>query len=119
LDINQHLLTSVGYGNLHVSRSTDSFFWLLIQDRLNTRNVLGRKNFTLPSYMFAKNNCKVEETLVHLFWNCSFAQKFWDYVCPQRASNLSVLEAFSDIKEKLNLPFFSWRSQFLRLGEFG
>jgi hypothetical protein len=69
--------------------------------------------------MFAKNNCKVEETLVHLFWNCSFAQKFWDYVCPQRASNLSVLEAFSDIKEKLNLPFFSWRSQFLRLGEFG
>jgi hypothetical protein len=48
----------------------------------------------------------MEETLAHLFWNCPFAQKCWDYVCPQRTSSLSVLEAFIDIKEKLNLPFF-------------
>jgi hypothetical protein len=27
-----------------------SFFWLLMHDRLNTRNWLGRKNFVLPSY---------------------------------------------------------------------
>jgi hypothetical protein len=69
--------------------------------------------------MCAKNNCKVEETLVHLFWNCSFAQKFWDYVCPQRASNLSVMEAFSDIKEKLNLPFFFMEISILAAGESG
>jgi hypothetical protein len=51
------------------------FFWLLLLDRLNTRNLLGRKNFHLPSYSCATLLCTDEETLVHLFWVCPFAEK--------------------------------------------
>jgi hypothetical protein len=45
-----------------------------------------------------------EETLVHLFWFCHFAQNCWDSIC-FRARNLKSLEVFYDIREKMNLPF--------------
>ena len=68
------------------------FFWLLLLDRLNTRNLLARKNFNLQSYLCATLQCPREETLIHLFWTCPFAAQCWDYVCPQRTRNLSVIE---------------------------
>jgi hypothetical protein len=43
------------------------FFWLLLHDRLNTRNLLGRKKFVLTCYDCATLECRQEETLVHLF----------------------------------------------------
>ena len=48
------------------------FFWLLLRDRLNTRNILRRKNRTLEDCW--NNGCEVlcnngcEETLFHLFF---------------------------------------------------
>jgi hypothetical protein len=48
-------------------------FWLLLVDRLNTRNLLGRKNFHLQSYNCDVLNCNDEETLIHLFWKYPFA----------------------------------------------
>ena len=33
------------------------FFWLLLQDRINTRNLLARKNFQLQSYSCVSNGC--------------------------------------------------------------
>lgn len=53
------------------------FFWLLLKDRLSTRNILRRKQMTLKTY-----NCEIclmmaEETVEHLFWHCPFAQQCW------------------------------------------
>jgi hypothetical protein len=81
------------------------FFWLLLHDRLNTRNLLGRKFFVLTCYDCATLECRQEETLVHLFWSCPFAEECWDFICPQRTKNLSVLEAISNMKDLLKLPF--------------
>jgi hypothetical protein len=81
------------------------FFWLLLHDRLNTRNLLGRKNFHLQSYDCIYINCPLEETLEHLFWNCPFAEICWDFICPSRRNDLQFLEGIVDIKEKLQLPF--------------
>jgi hypothetical protein len=44
--------------------------------------------------------------LVHLFWTCPFADKYWDFICPPRTKNLPVYEPFSDIKHKLQVPFY-------------
>jgi hypothetical protein len=74
-------------------------------DRLNTRNLLRRKNFHLPSYTCVNYNCAEEETLVHLFWSCPFAAKCWDFICPQRDRNLSVYEAISDMRHRIHKPF--------------
>jgi hypothetical protein len=81
------------------------FFWLLLHDRLNTRNLLRRKNFMLQSYQCIVESCNEEETLVHLFWACSFAKKCWDFISPQRNRSLSILEAFEDMRVKMKLPF--------------
>ena len=43
------------------------FFWLLLLDRLNTRNLMMRKNFNLPDYNCVTSNCITEESANHLF----------------------------------------------------
>ena len=53
------------------------FFWLLLRDRLSTRELLRRRNMHLPSYDCACCTLDVEETLSHLFLVCPFAQACW------------------------------------------
>jgi hypothetical protein len=84
---------------------TQILFWLLLLDRLNTRNLLRRKNFNLPSYNCELPGCSEEESLEHLFQTCPFANKCWDSVCPQRCRNLSIIDSIKDIKDKLQVPF--------------
>jgi hypothetical protein len=45
------------------------FFWLLLNDRLNTRNLLRHNRFHLPSTNCVMFNHGVEETMHHLFCN--------------------------------------------------
>lgn len=82
------------------------FFWMLLLDRVNTRNLLRRKTFYLESYNCALKSCQQEETVFHLFWGCPFAVRCWNYICPTRDTPSSILEAIEDMKEKLRLPFF-------------
>jgi hypothetical protein len=82
------------------------FFWLLLHDRLNIRNLLGRKKFLIQSYTCATLNCSHEETLHYLFVTCPFASACWDFICPNRSKGMSILETFSDLKENLHVSFF-------------
>ena len=50
------------------------FFWLLMNDRLNTRNLLRRKKFVLPSVHCVLCSTNNEETIKHLMFECPFAQ---------------------------------------------
>jgi hypothetical protein len=77
-----------------------------VHDRVNTRNLLTRKTFYLESYNCALMNCQHEETLFHMFWGCTFAERCWDFVCPNRDNPSSIWEALVDLKAKLGLPFF-------------
>lgn len=43
------------------------FFWLLLMDRLNTRNILRRKNRQLDDYNCVLCNTNTEESCFHLF----------------------------------------------------
>lgn len=43
------------------------FFWMVLHDRINTRNLLRRKTFHLESYNCAVHTCQHEETLFHFF----------------------------------------------------
>ena len=91
------------------------FFWMLLHDRVNTRNLLRRKNFVLEAYNCAVRDCYQEETPQHLFSGCPFAIRCWDFICPSRTPNLSVLEAFQDLKDKLRYPF---SMEFIILGSW-
>jgi hypothetical protein len=52
------------------------FFWLL-NDRLNTRNLLRRKHFSIPSVNCVLCSHGMEETIKHLIFECEFAQMCW------------------------------------------
>lgn len=56
------------------------FFWLMIRDRLNTRNLLRRKNMHLEDYSYVLCNSGQEETSWHLFFECPFSQLCWDTI---------------------------------------
>jgi hypothetical protein len=81
------------------------YFWLLLKDRLSTRNILRRKNRVLPSYECVLCSTLQEETVEHLFLNCQFAQACWGLLhlfIPQGDPN-QVLTSF---KDKLYVGFF-------------
>jgi GH15 family glucan-1,4-alpha-glucosidase len=50
------------------------FFWLLLQDHLNTRELLKRKNMDLTNYNCVLCNCNSEKSLFHLFFDCPFSK---------------------------------------------
>ena len=60
------------------------FFWLLLHDRVNTRNLLKRKKVPLQSYNCTLCAENTEETLSHLFRDCNFAMHCWNKLVPQR-----------------------------------
>ena len=53
-----------------------TFSWLLLMDRLNTRNLPRRRNFNIVdnNYNCALCNDNVEETAFHLFFSCTFSR---------------------------------------------
>jgi hypothetical protein len=56
------------------------FFWLLVRDRLPTRNLLRRKNMNLDSYVCPLCNMGCEETCFHLFFECPFSLQCWNFL---------------------------------------
>jgi hypothetical protein len=53
------------------------FYWLLLQNRLNTRGHLRRRRMYLDSYTCDLCILQKQETLRHLFFRCSFAKLCW------------------------------------------
>jgi hypothetical protein len=69
-----------GCGNPVLERSTSSFFWLLLHDRLNTRELLRRKNMDLQDYSCVLCTRNIEEDVLHLFLECPFSKWCWRFV---------------------------------------
>jgi hypothetical protein len=81
------------------------FFWLLLKDRLSTRNILRRRNQVIPLYECVLCNLHAEETLEHLFLNCNFARSCW------ASLNLLIgagdpFDVLTSFRQQLNLSFF-------------
>jgi hypothetical protein len=56
------------------------FFWLLLQDKLNTRDRLRRRNMHLESYTCENYILQRHETSYHLFLRCNFEQACWSSI---------------------------------------
>ena len=82
------------------------FFWLLIRDRLNTRDILRRRNMELDSYTCDMCILQKTETVAHLFLRCNFAKACWASIGAAVITTRPVLNIFNQIKEKLQVPFF-------------
>ena len=76
----------------------------MMHDRINTRNLLSRKSFHVPSIACVLCNIQTEETCLHLFWDCDFAQDCWDSICPNRRRGISTIDYFMLLLAHLDCP---------------
>lgn len=82
------------------------FFWLVLRDRISTRDILSRRNMHLDSY-----NCEMcilqrRETTSHLLLRCNFAKACWLSIGISVITTRSMVRIFKRIKESLQLTFF-------------
>lgn len=81
------------------------FFWLLIKDRLSTRNILRRRNMHLESYNCVLCLQNTEETCQHLFLRCPFANQCWQLIHIDIPLNVDFLEIADYFKDRLHTQF--------------
>lgn len=82
------------------------FFWLLIRDRLNTRNLLRRKNMVLDNYHCVLCHLRCEETCFHLFFDCPFSRDCWSTMSINWDTNLSPLDMMIQARQNFGSPIF-------------
>jgi hypothetical protein len=79
------------------------FFWLLLQDRLNTRDLLARKNCSIPSQLCEDANV---EDFIHLFFACDFSQRFWWNLSIEWNTELTIMDLLLDGKRRHSISCF-------------
>lgn len=82
------------------------FFWLLLRDGLNTRNILRRKNMHLDDYNCVLCNLGCEETCFHLFFECPFSRDCWATMPIVWNLNLSPLDMILQAREEFHNVIF-------------
>lgn len=83
------------------------FAWLVLVDRLNTKVMLRRRNFTVEPDMFCVMcNDKVEKDLKHLFFDCPFATLCWQKIGFQWQVMDDLYDTLARMKNTLQLPYF-------------
>jgi hypothetical protein len=82
------------------------FFWLLIKDRLSTRDLLSRKNMNLSDVICDLCILQKRESMPHLFLRCNFAKACWQMIGAMVPTARPVLHIFNNIRRKLQVSFF-------------
>lgn len=78
------------------------FFWLLLQDRLNTRDLLVRKNFYIENSKCVLYDDEPNEHLMHLFFSCDFSQNFWLAIGFEWNKDYDLIEMLLEGKRRNN-----------------
>jgi hypothetical protein len=84
------------------------FAWLLLMDRLHTRNILRRKKLKIEGNNY---NCVLcdkgrEETAFHLFFSCPFSKICWDTINIGWDSNQNFETMMVTVKQRSSHQFF-------------
>ena len=96
--ISAHIIFSLIWKSAPILRYK-VFFWLLLKDRLNNRNLLQKKTFNLPDYSCVLCDDKVDETNLHLFLDCPSSLCCWRIICHNKNRGL-----YSQWLKKVFLP---------------
>jgi len=91
-----------------VCKKIKVFIWLLFRDRINSRNILRRKNFDLDNDDFSCVLCDqgIEETTYHLIFECPFSTRCWDYLHLYWDHSLNFFAMMHAAKHQSDIQFF-------------
>jgi hypothetical protein len=81
-------------------------FFRLLNDRLNTGNLLRRKRFQVPSTKCVMCSHEEEETQKHLFYDCEFSQMCWASLHIVWDLSLEVVDMIEDGKRQFQFGCF-------------
>jgi hypothetical protein len=81
------------------------FFWLVLRDKLSTRNMIRRRGMHLEDYKCVFCQQPPEETVMHLLFYCPFAKSCWGIINFQLADDLNISQIFQAWKSQINVPF--------------
>ena len=84
------------------------FAWMLIMDRLNTKDMVERRHWHLEDGV----NCvlcplQTRETRDHLFFNCNFSVRVWNYLQIDWSSGDSMADLVINASRSFRKPFFT------------
>lgn len=82
------------------------FAWLIMKDKLSTRELLRRKNMELQDYNCVLCNNAVEESLLHLMCTCPFAQTCWAWLNCRISPQSDLYQNIENFRIQLQVPFF-------------
>lgn len=82
------------------------FFWLLLHHRLNTRNLLRRKNRFLDNHTCVLCQQNVKETPQHLFFTCPFSVRCWQELGIAWDTSLPLMEMITHSRNLFGLSIF-------------
>ncbi|XP_073367917.1 uncharacterized protein [Aegilops tauschii subsp. strangulata] len=82
--------------------------WMLIMDRLNTKDMVDRRHWHLEDGV----NCvlcplQTRETRDHLFFNCNFSVRVWNYLQIDWSSGDSMADLVINASRSFRKPFFT------------
>jgi hypothetical protein len=66
-----------GLGKTSCQGKHKIFFWLVLRDRLSTRNMIRRRGMHIEEYHCVLCQQALEETIMHLLFYCPFAKDCW------------------------------------------
>ena len=81
------------------------FFWLLLKDRLSTRELLRRRNMNIPDYSCVFCPSTEDESLEHLFIHFSFSRACWAKI-DLLVGDDDPFATLEHLKHQLGVPFF-------------
>ena len=84
------------------------FAWMLIMDRLNTKDMVDRRHWHLEDGV----SCvlcplQTRETRDHLFFNCNFSVRIWNYLQIDWSSGDSMAHLVLNASRSFRKPFFT------------
>jgi hypothetical protein len=84
------------------------FAWLILVDRLNTNNMLWRRNLHIQDDpICVMCNSGEEKTIEHLFFECEFAKECWAAINIIWDMSLPLLDRYTQARETHSIPFFT------------
>jgi hypothetical protein len=82
--------------------------WLLSRDRINSRNLLRRKNYKIEGddYSCVLCNLNVEELSYNLIFQCPFSYECWDYLDINWDHSLQFFDIIQKAKQDNHINLF-------------
>ena len=101
------------------------FGWLLFFYRLNTKDLLIRRHWRSPldDNLCVICNVFVYEDRLHLFFNCNFSRRVWNYISIDWSRGSEIQQCIQHARSRFKHPFFfevmltaAWNIWILRNG---